>query len=347
MVMIRTHFKHHSTYHIVFPENPFAELPVGVSKDMKIGIITDTIIEKLFGTELKKAFHGYQTEIFSFPPGEKSKNINVVAKLADQLQEKEYGRKNTLLVIVGGGIVGDIGGFLSSIYLRGVPFIQVPTTLLAMVDSGIGGKTGVNTKYGKNFLGTFAHPQKIIISPYFLQKLPDRELTSGLAEMVKHTVLDSRTHFDLLAKNIKNIRKREVKSSKNMIKKSIQVKLRHVLKDERENGIRAFLNFGHTIGHAIEKASDYAIPHGFAISIGMILESKIAERKLGFKGLLELKKVLELCGLPTNLPKGMTMKKLLPFLRHDKKNIGKKLTFALPQDFGKMKLCHFDESVLL
>ncbi len=322
---------------LIFTSNPFEELQRQCPSNVRIALCTYQRLAEIYESEFKKLKENDLVEIFMFPANERNKSLATVEKLSDRLQERKFGRKDTIIIAFGGGIVGDVVGFLASIYLRGVPYLQVPTTLLAMVDSSIGGKTGVNTKYGKNMLGSFADPEAIIISSLFLRSLPEREISNGLAEMVKHGVLDGLAHLQELEKNIPAFFARDERVILKLIKKSIQVKLRHVRADAIETkGLRSFLNFGHTVGHAIEKASEYKIPHGSAIAIGMVLESGIAEKALGFGGKNALIRILEKCRLPTRLPEGMRLRDLREFMIQDKKNERSQIAFAIPREFGKM-----------
>lgn len=334
-----------SKYPISFTDDPFVELRKYLTKGIHVAVITDSNLQRFYGKYIAELRSECSLEIFSFPAGEKQKNIRTVQQIIRELQEYNFERKNTLIVALGGGVVGDITGFVASMYLRGVPYIQIPTSLLSMVDSSIGGKTGVNTRYGKNMIGAFYHPQAVIISPLFLKKLPEAEIQNGLAEMIKHSVLDSKRHCNQLKKSIPKILKKMPRVSMDMVRKSIMVKKKIVEQDEKESsGVRSFLNFGHTIGHAIEKASGHSVSHGNAIAIGMALESKIAEQKHGFKHTEALLEVLEAAGLPTTLPKNMRWKELLKFMKQDKKNEDGKIAFALPKDFGEMLLEQYGEN---
>ncbi len=344
--MLTLSFVTKTEYPIRFVEDPFAEIRETLPKGRKIAVITDATIEKLFGKEMRKAAKDHYVEILSFSPGEEQKNLGTVEVLCNLLQEKGFGRKNTFIIAFGGGVVGDVGGFIASVYMRGVPYIQVPTTLLSMVDSSIGGKTGVNTKFGKNLIGSFYHPQKVIISPSFLKNLPEKEIRNGLSEMVKHSVIEGRKHFDLLEKNAEKILKLDTIACIKLIKKSVQVKERIVSIDEKEKGVRTHLNFGHTVGHAVEKASHYEIPHGYAVSIGMVAEARIAEKRLGFPGVEDIIRILTKCGLPTEIPSSMKKEEITRFMKHDKKNEGLMISYSLPRDFGKMELCSFSDAMI-
>ncbi len=332
------------SYPIVFTNNGFEAIKKHISEDTKVVVVTDDNILKIF----QKQIEVLTEYVFSFSPGEGAKNMQTVKNITHFLQEKNLGRNNTLLIALGGGVVGDITGFVASMYMRGVPYLQVPTTILSMVDSSIGGKTGVNTDYGKNLLGSFYHPQSVIIASKFLETLPEIEIKNGLAEMIKHAVIDSEDHLKELSENIPQIIQKNLRVCTECIQKSIAIKAHIVEQDEKETkGIRSYLNFGHTIGHALEKASDYQLSHGYAVSIGMVLESKIAEKELGFSGQELLVQILQKAGLPTALPKGMAMEDLEEHMKHDKKNEGDAITFALPKNFGEIQVTQLGSMVIV
>jgi len=242
---------------------------------------------------------------------------------------------------LGGGVVGDLAGFVAATFMRGIPVVQVPTTLLAMIDSSIGGKTGVDTPGGKNLVGAFHPPAGVLIYPQVLATLPLRELSAGLAEAIKHGVITDEVYFEEIARALPGLlstggSKRD--SMRSLIVHSIEIKSEVVSRDERESGLRKILNFGHTIGHAIEAVTGYSLLHGEALAIGMTLESAIAE-KLGRAepGTAErIRKILRLAGLPTSLPPGCDRDRLVQAMRMDKKVLSGELRFSLPARIGAM-----------
>jgi 3-dehydroquinate synthase len=242
----------------------------------KIAIVTDSNILKLYRDKIQKALPS--AEVFSFSAGEAQKNMAVILELFSNLSSAGLDR-HSLIIALGGGVTGDMTGFLSSIYLRGVPFIQVPTSLLAMVDSSIGGKTGVDTKEGKNLLGSFYQPKAVIMDTDFLKTLPEAEFTNGMAEIIKHALIKDKNYVKFLYENRESIRMLSEPFLTEMIARSCQIKAEVVQKDEKERSLRQILNFGHTIGHAIENAMNYAIPHGFAVAMGMIAEAALSVQR--------------------------------------------------------------------
>lgn len=301
----------------------------------KFAIITDSKVNKLyaqaFARYLKK--YGIHCEVFSFEQGEKSKVISTVEKICDEMVEKQFDRKDAIIAY-GGGVVGDLAGFVASIYMRGIPFIQVPTTLLAMVDSSVGGKTGVDLKSGKNLAGSFYQPKAVFIDINHLASLAEKQLRSGLAEVIKYGVIKDKTLFSYLEKNREKIFARETAVMNKIIEQSVKIKAAVVESDEKEQGERMILNYGHSFGHAIEKMSDYTLLHGYAISIGMVMINKLAQKQglLSEKDAERIKKLIKDFGLPTTTMHKPTMKDLLS----DKKKEGDKIKLILPSTIGKV-----------
>ncbi len=303
----------------------------------KYAIITDKKVHKLYATNLQKELKKAKinAEIFSFPAGEKNKTLQTIETLAEQMLAKDFDRHDAIIAL-GGGVPGDLAGFLASIYLRGIPFIQIPTTLLAMVDSAVGGKTGVDLESGKNLLGTFNQPQAVFIDTNHLKTLPKTQLRSGLAEVIKYGVIKDRALFEYLEKNLDKIFALDPKALTHIIEKSLKIKTTVVRKDEKESHHRMILNYGHTFGHALEKISNYTLLHGYAIAIGMILANQIAlEKKLLIeKDAERIKNLIKQAGLPTT-----TMHKITPTdLKNDKKRRGDHIKFILPTKIGRVQI---------
>jgi 3-dehydroquinate synthase len=314
--------------HKIYVEDGITKQIPEILKKMEVGkkyaIITDTIVEKLFGKKLQNALKRkkIKSEIISFKKGEQSKTMATVEKLGEEMIKKGFDRHDAVIAL-GGGVVGDIGGFLASIYMRGIPYIHIPTTLMAMIDSAIGGKTGVDLKCGKNLMGTIYQPKAIFVDINYLKNLPVKQIQNGLAEVIKYGVTRDKRLFKFLERNMDKI-----------LKKSIKVKINIVRKDEKEEtGLRAILNYGHTYGHALEKLSGYKLLHGFAISIGMIIANKIAVKKglMKEKHAQRIKKLLEATGLPVTTMKNVTKKDLLS----DKKKEGDYVNLILATKIGK------------
>ncbi|MCX7981624.1 MAG: 3-dehydroquinate synthase [Syntrophales bacterium] len=300
-------------------------------------VITDETVYELHGKEfvshLSKA--GIPVEILSFPAGEKSKNINILIGLAEKLIGLGCDR-GSCLIALGGGVVGDMAGFLASIFMRGIAYLQVPTTLLAQVDSSIGGKTGVDIKEGKNLIGTFHQPRAVFIDTFFLSTLPDEEFKNGLAEIVKYGLIESRGLFQFLEEKREEILSRKAEVLDYAIGESCRIKKNIVELDECEAGIRKVLNFGHTIGHAIERASNYRYPHGHAVSIGILAESRLSEA-MGYLDTQVCHRIEQLLAdfdLPRRLPPGLTYESILTGIQTDKKKAKGQINFVLLKDIG-------------
>lgn len=270
------------------------------------------------------------------PPGETSKTRARWSELSDALLNRTFGRDSALLLL-GGGVVGDLGGFVAATYLRGIPYVQIPTTLLAMLDASVGGKTAVDTPHGKNLIGAFHPPAAVVADPLVLATLPDREFRGGLAEAVKHGVIADRAYFDWIAAEAEQIVLRHPPSLAALVRRSVEIKAQVVSEDEREAGRRAILNAGHTIAHALEQASGYALPHGEAVAIGLVIECRLAESlglaAAGTAG--EVTTLLSRLGLPTE-PPGVSPERLFEAIASDKKNRESRIRFALPVCIGAM-----------
>jgi 3-dehydroquinate synthase len=251
-----------------------------------------------------------------------------------------FGR-DSAVVALGGGVTGDLGGFVAATYLRGVPLVQVPTTLLAMIDASIGGKTGVDTPAGKNLVGAFHHPALVLIDPRLLSTLPTDEVRSGLAEAIKHGVIADAAYFAWIATQLRQILhgdQPDDATSMHLVRRSVEIKVQVVRADTREGGLRKILNFGHTIAHAIELVTGFGVSHGAAVSIGMVAEARLAEHlKLAQPGLADaITTVCDAAGLPVRLPEGVSSTEVVSATRTDKKAREGKVEYALPIALGKM-----------
>lgn len=281
---------------------------------------------------------GVETQISALPAGELQKSLAVASKLHQQLARFGMDRKSVVFA-VGGGVITDLGGFVASTYMRGIRVCLYPTTLLGQVDAAIGGKTGVNLPQGKNLVGTFYQPSLVGCDPSVLKTLPDREYVSGLGEVVKYGMIRDASLFEYIDRNLAGIRARDAGVLDEIVHRCAAIKADVVTKDEKESGERAILNYGHTIGHALEAAGNFkTLHHGEAVSIGMEAEA-ILSMELGIAPLEVLaaqNRVLKLCGLPTRVKK-MPEKKVLAALRLDKKNVSGKTRFVLPEAVGKVR----------
>lgn len=273
------------------------------------------------------------------PPGEGEKTRERWAAITDTLLAGGCGR-DTAIVALGGGVVGDLAGFVAATYMRGIPVIQMPTTLLAMVDASVGGKTAVDTPAGKNTVGAFHPPRLVLIDPATLASLPARELRAGLAEVIKHGVIADAAELDRVSRLVPELFGGSLVPSRlePLIERSVRIKASVVATDEREVGLRKILNFGHTIGHGIEAASDYSLLHGEAIAIGMVAEARLAEQ-LGVaqRGTATtVERAVTETGLPARVPNGMATDRVLSAMQSDKKRRRGTLEYALPKRVGEM-----------
>jgi 3-dehydroquinate synthase len=309
-----------------------------------VAIITNTKVAHLHLKNLEKSLKSFNVKTLILPDGEKYKNISSLNKVHDFLIKNKFNR-NLTVIALGGGVIGDLAGFASDTFLRGVNLIHIPTTLLAQVDSSIGGKTGVNHKYGKNLIGSFKHPMAIFIDTSYLKTLPQKEYISGLSEVVKYGAIGDKVFLKWLNKNSKLILKRDSDSLIKLITNSVKAKVSVVQKDEKESNIRAHLNFGHTLGHAIESSLNYkGISHGEAVSIGMLFASAISVEKSDLKidefNLIE--NTLANFSLPVRIPSSITCAKILKNMMYDKKNRQGKINFVLLTSIGS---CYLNDRI--
>lgn len=300
-------------------------------------IVTNPEIDALHGARLLEMLRaaGLAAETLTIPEGESAKTLETVSKIYDFLIERKYGRQTTL-VALGGGVVGDIVGFAADSFLRGVGLVQVPTTLLAMVDSSVGGKTGVNHRLGKNLIGAFKQPDRVAIELDFLQTLPEEEFRSGLAEVVKYGMIRDAEFFDYLEANVGRIIGRETDALTRIIRRSCEIKADVVSQDETEAGVRMILNLGHTFGHAVEMLTNYrGIRHGEGVAMGMMAACRLAERVADFPGesTKRLGDLLEKLGLPVLLER-FEVEKYLGAMASDKKVRSGSVRFVIPERIG-------------
>ncbi len=244
----------------------------------RLVIITDHHVKKIIGEELAQKLikSGFEVLLLSFPAGEKSKNRKIKERLETEMLLQHCGR-NTLILALGGGVVGDMAGFVAATYLRGIPYIQLPTTLLAMVDSSVGGKVGINTPHGKNLIGAFWQPSAVVTDFTCLRTLPKKEVVNGLVEAAKMFLTHDAVSFHKLQEELPAILQNNFAALETMMAAAIQIKREIVQRDEKESGERMILNFGHTIGHALEQLSQYSMSHGIAVALGILVEMKISE----------------------------------------------------------------------
>jgi 3-dehydroquinate synthase len=306
----------------------------------RYAIITDSNIEPLYASKVESQFERGTVGVLTVSAGEASKTRDMWIRLTDQMLARGYGRDSAVIAL-GGGVVGDLGGFVAATFMRGIPVVQVPTTLVAMVDASIGGKTAVDTFAGKNLVGAFHPPATVLIDPQLLATLPLRELRAGFAEIIKHGVIADEPYLFQVASSASDLLSPGGAMSDRMVSlivRSVEIKADVVSRDEREEGLRKVLNFGHTIGHAVEMVSGYSLLHGEAVAIGMALETKLAERiGLAQTGTAAtVIRTLQAAGLPTDLPKECGPEAVIEAMRSDKKGRSGKMMFALPLRIGVM-----------
>jgi len=303
--------------------------------DRKVVIVTNPTVSGFHLEYLKNKINASNLSIVTVPDGEEYKNMETVDMILEHCFENRLNRKS-LLIAFGGGVIGDMTGFCASIYQRGIDFIQVPTTLLSQVDASVGGKTGVNNKFGKNLIGAFHQPRAVYIDPYFLSTLPKREFSAGVAEIVKMAVTFNKEFFEWIEKNDL----RDDENIKVAIRKSVETKAWVVCQDEKENGIRAALNYGHTFGHVIENETNYSkYLHGEAVGIGMIMANEVA-KKVGLMSendTLRVKNVLEKYDIPTSY-KIVDVEDFYEHFFLDKKSLDNKIKFIVPIGIGDCKI---------
>jgi len=316
----------------------------------RVAVVTNTTVGPIYLEKLVALLEsaGKQVTPIVLPDGEEEKNWASLMRVFDVLLEQKCDRKTTLIAL-GGGVIGDLTGFAAATYMRGVPFIQVPTTLLAQVDSSVGGKTGINHPLGKNMIGAFYQPQAVIADTTTLNTLPDRELSAGLAEVIKHGAIIDPAFFDWIEANIAKLLARDPAALAYAIQRSCEIKADVVRQDEREGGLRAILNFGHTFGHAIEAGLGYGEwLHGEAVGCGMVMAADLSHR-LGFIDAGAKSRITELvkaARLPAVAP-DLGDERWLELMQVDKKNEGGQIKFILLKPLGTSVIMPVPQDALI
>ncbi len=324
----------------------------GLLRSEKVFIVCDENVQEPHAATLINHWksEGLETELLVMPAGERTKDVRHLSEIWDKLTAGRYGR-DAALVALGGGVIGDLAGFAAATYLRGIDLIQVPTSLLAMVDSSVGGKTGINHAAGKNLIGAFWQPKVVLIDVDVLSTLPGEEYISALAEVIKYGVIYDSAFFDWTEAHVDSLRRGEESAITQAVARSCEIKADVVSKDERESGVREILNFGHTVGHAIENVSGYGeLKHGEAIAIGMVAESHLATTAR--PGWTEeqhdrLVKVIASAGLPVWLPRPIAAGELLNAAKSDKKARRGAIRYVLPHRFGKVETSPIEDGEVL
>ncbi len=308
----------------------------------KMALVTNPRVKELYGQRLGDSLKsaGFLVMSIIIPDGEQNKNLDWANAIYTALLLNSFDRKSAL-VALGGGVIGDLTGFAAATFMRGVPFVQVPTTLLAMVDSSVGGKTGVNHALGKNMIGAFYQPKKVLMDFEVLKSLPKEEFLSGMAEVIKYGVIRDASLFEYLERDRERILSLDPEAIEHLVQRSCEIKAEVVSADEREGGIRAILNFGHTVGHAIETAENYTMRHGYAVAIGIVYASRLSYRT----GLCDasvperVEKIIRSYGLPADFSSLSSMPSvaaLMDTMQIDKKAEGGKVRFILPKRIGEV-----------
>ena len=321
----------------------------------KCALVTDLNVRRLYGEKLMRDMKDCGLNVFELgiKPGERSKTIDEATRMIKYLSSFGFGR-DSLIVALGGGVIGDLSGFVASIYMRGIPYVYVPTTLLSQVDSSIGGKTGVNA-WGKNIIGTFYHPVRVYTDLKVLHTLPEKEIKNGLVEMIKVAIVFDARFFEKLEKHIEEIMALNRHLLSRAVVRAIKIKAEIVKKDPYERGLRCILNYGHTLAHAIETLSGYRITHGEAVAVGMRFAGLLAH-EIGLWSRDELERqnrLLDRLDLPCTIPSDLALEDILRQMRLDKKNINTKISFVLPCEIGKAAMMngsyriHVDDVQLL
>lgn len=316
----------------------------------QVMLVSNETVAPLYLEKVKHAFAKYQCETVVLPDGEQYKNLETLNFIFDALLEKRFERKCTL-VALGGGVIGDMVGFAAACYQRGVAFIQIPTTLLAQVDSSVGGKTGVNHPLGKNMIGAFHQPRCVIADTNTLNTLEDRQLSAGLAEIIKYGLICDLPFFEWQEQNMSQLLDRDSKALAYAIDRSCQIKAEVVAADEREGGIRATLNFGHTFGHAIEAATGYGKwLHGEAVGTGMLLAADLSQRMgmLSEQDVQRIDNIVDRAQLPTRVPANMDYASFMQYMSVDKKVEAGNIRFILLEAMGKALItANYDSELLM
>lgn len=305
-------------------------------KGHQVMVVTNDTVGPLYLEALVKTLAAYQVDVVTLPDGEQYKTSEILDDVYSALLEKHHGR-DTTIVALGGGVIGDMAGFAAACYQRGIPFIQVPTTLLAQVDSSVGGKTAVNHRLGKNMIGAFYQPQSVIIDISCLKTLPEREYRAGMAEVIKYGIIYDGGFFTWLEKHLDAIHALDEQTITHAIYRCCEIKAEVVGKDETEQGIRALLNLGHTFGHAIEAHQGYGNwLHGEAVAVGMVMAA-LSAQKLGYLNSDQVERIIALIdkvGLPVKPPQAMSIDDFMMHMMRDKKVLNQQLRVILPTSIG-------------
>lgn len=331
-----------ANYHINIGDGVLSSWQLSLVKhcqSKQVVIITDETVESLYAKQFSEKLksNGYKTLILSIKPGEESKVASTKEFLELEMLKANFDR-HTLLIAFGGGVVGDLSGFVAATYMRGIKYIQIPTTLLSMIDSSVGGKTSINTPYGKNLIGAFWQPKEVIMDLNMLNSLPKVQIINGIVEALKIYLTSDAKSFAYASLNLNKVLRRDYSKLQLLIRRAVRLKVAVVRADEREENLRMILNFGHTIGHAIEKLSNYQILHGYAVGLGILVESKISQ----LMGILSdtnydlIASVFARIGISKDMLSPFESEDIIMASVGDKKNKGGKIYCVLLKDIGEV-----------
>ena len=315
----------------------------------KVGVVTNPALQTLYGSTVRGSLkkQGFTCHDICLPDGERIKTLSSVARIVDELMVQRFER-TSVLVALGGGVIGDMTGFAAAIYSRGIPFVQVATSLVAQVDSSVGGKTGVNHPLGKNMIGAFYQPAMVLVDTDTLRTLPNRELIAGLAEVIKYGVIADAAFFRFLEDKIERVLSLDQATIQSVVKRCCEIKAGVVSKDERESGLRRILNYGHTIGHALEFLGRYRkYIHGEAVGIGMVQEAELAHSlgRCSPGTVSRQRELIRRAGLPVEMPQ-VTFQELWGAMQHDKKVARGHVHCVLPRSIGKVEVKPLEERLV-
>lgn len=341
------------SYDIVIKSGLIGELATrlqSLASTERVGIVTDRHVARHYlrtvVAQCEQA--GFHPIPIVLPPGEKNKTLATVGKILDVLAKERFERKSSLIAL-GGGVVGDVTGFAAAIYQRGIPFVQVPTTLVAQVDSSVGGKTGVDHRLGKNLIGAFHQPKAVWIDPMLLRTLPKREWIAGLAEVIKYGIIADSKFFSYLERVMPRLLKLEPQAVMQIVKRSCEIKAQVVAEDEQESDRRRILNYGHTIGHALEALGGYrSLIHGEAVGIGLVLEADLARYQgyCDFKTVDRIRSIVRSAGLSDRLT-SPSMVKVWAAMQHDKKVSQGKVVGVWPNAIGQVRIAPLERATFV
>ncbi|WP_338451798.1 3-dehydroquinate synthase [Niallia oryzisoli] len=346
--VVKTSFK---AYPVYIGEGVIGQLPIFIKEKQagvtKILIITDEIVGGLYLAPILQILSAFPVEVVKVPGGEKAKTFEVYYDCQTAALQYKLDRKS-LIVALGGGAVGDLSGFVAATFMRGIPFIQIPTTILAH-DSAVGGKVAINHPEGKNMIGSFYQPEAVIYDTNFLKSLPLSERRSGFAEVIKHSLISDVSFYQWLKSNISSLESIREDEMVQFLAKGIEIKSAIVAEDEKENGIRAYLNFGHTLGHAIEAEMGYGkMTHGEAVLIGMLFALQLSKKYAGLEFDIEtLTEWVQQLGYQTKMPEGLSDEKLVERMKGDKKSVGQRIRFVLLNEIGSPELYELSDKEIL